>query len=248
MTHFDDEHNEKKWHHSESISNIAVAKRLMTGVLLLLAGGLLLLSNFNLLSWQMEDIIFSWQMLLIGIGFISLAGRNFTSAIVLFAIGGFFLLPEIFINLRIDFVSVFWPFVIIIIGLTLIFRRSNFSKEKKATEFTENYIDEVNIFGGSERVLNSEFFEGGKITSIFGGSTVNLKNVKLKNGFAEIEMTSIFGGSKLFIPENWNVRIEATSIFGGINDKRQLNVTETPNTNTLVIKGTAIFGGGEIYN
>ncbi len=247
MTHTEETKQDPK-DFNKHAPNTGSAKRLMTGVLLLATGGLLLLSNFDLLSWYLEDIIFSWQMLLIAIGFISLAGRNYTGAIILFAIGGFFLLPDIFTNLRIDFISIFWPLVIIVIGLTLILRRRNFTRSDKEFKNTEDFIDELNIFGGSERTFNSEFFEGGKITSIFGGSTVNLKNVKLKNGYAEIEMTSIFGGSKLYVPENWNIRIEATSIFGGINDKRQLNITETVNTNTLVIKGVAIFGGGEIMS
>lgn len=247
MTHTT-EQNQNKHHHPHKDINTGGAKRLMTGILLLATGGLLLLSNFDMLSWYLEDIIFSWQMLLIAIGFISLAGRNYTGAIILFAIGGFFLLPDIFSSLRVDFVSVFWPLVIIIIGLSLILKGRNFVKSHRSGSNSEDFIDEVNIFGGSERILNSEFFEGGKITSIFGGSTVNLKNVKLKNGYAEIEMTSIFGGSKLYVPENWNIRVEATSIFGGINDKRQLSVNDTINTDTLVIKGTAIFGGGEIMS
>lgn len=225
-------------------------KRLMTGVVLLIVGGLLLMRNFDILPWHIGKIIFSWQMLLIAIGFISLSGKNYTGAIVLFTIGGFFLLPKIFLNLNINFIAVFWPLIIIVIGLTMILRRQNFIKPRSedANRHSEDYLDEVNIFGGSERILSSEFFEGGRTTNIFGGSTINLKNVKLKNGYAEIEMTSIFGGCKLYVPENWNIRIEATSIFGGINDKRQLSYTETANTNTLVIKGVAIFGGGEILS
>lgn len=247
MTHSKDYQTHE---HHRGNSSTGNAKRLMTGILLLAAGGLLLMRNFNLLSWQIEDIIFSWQMLLIAIGFISLSGRNYTGSIVLFTIGGFFLLPEIFTNLNINFVSVFWPLVIIVIGLSMILRRRNFMKprDEDSSMHSEDFIDELNIFGGSERILSSEFFEGGKITSIFGGSKINMKNVKLKNGYAEIEMTSIFAGCKLYIPENWNVRIEATSIFGGINDKRQLSFTETINTNTLVIKGAAVFGGGEILS
>jgi predicted membrane protein len=228
--------------------NTGGAKRLMTGAILLAAGGFLLLNNFNLLGWYIEDIIFSWQMLLIAIGFISLAGRNYTGAIILFAIGGFFLLPDIFNTMDINFIKLFWPIVIIIIGLTLIIRRKSYAGSKKNSEYTDNYIDEMNIFGGSERIITSEYFEGGKITSIFGGSNVNLKNVKLKNGYAEIEMTSIFGGAKIYVPENWDVRIEATSIFGGINDKRQIDISEPNSSNVLVIKGAAIFGGGEIMS
>ncbi|PLX24402.1 MAG: hypothetical protein C0599_02215, partial [Salinivirgaceae bacterium] len=123
MTHTED-HNPTT-HHDRRNYNTGGAKRLMTGAILLAAGGLLLLSNFNLLGWYLEDIIFSWQMLLIAIGFISLAGRNYTGAIILFSIGGFFLIPDIFGNLDINFLKLFWPIVIIIIGLTLIIRRKS---------------------------------------------------------------------------------------------------------------------------
>ena len=227
--------------HSSSV------KRTTTGILFLLAGGLLLLRNFDMLSWQFENILFSWQMLLIAIGFISLSGRNYTSAIILFSIGLFFLIPDIF-TFDINFVQIFWPTIIIIIGLSLLLRHGGLKNKHFKKGVLEDVIDEVNVFGGGERIINSEFFEGGKITCIFGGSTVNLKNVKLKNGYAEVELTAIFGGAKLIVPDNWNVKVEATSIFGGINDKRALKIADEPSYETLVIRGAAIFGGGEILS
>lgn len=63
---------------------------------------------------------------------------------------------------------------------------------------------------------------------------------------AVIELTTIFGGTKLLVPSNWSIKSEAVTIFGGIEDKRRMQtVTETPEK-ILLIRGTVIFGGIEI--
>lgn len=222
-------------------------KRIVTGVIILIAGVLMLFRNLDMLNWQFENIVFSWEMLLIAIGFISLAGRNYTSAIILFSIGLFFLIPNFF-TFDIDFIQIFWPTIIIIVGLSMLLKHGALRNIKNKRGNSEDVIDEINIFGGAERIINSEYFEGGKITCVFGGSTVNLKDVKLKNGTAEIELTAIFGGAKIIVPDNWNIKVEAMSIFGGINDKRTVRISDEPSYETLIIRGTAIFGGAEIFS
>lgn len=37
-----------------------------------------------------------------------------------------------------------------------------------------------------------------------------------------LEITTIFGGTKLIIPSNWEIKSEAVMIFGGIEDKRRM--------------------------
>ena len=59
-----------------------------------------------------------------------------------------------------------------------------------------------------------------------------------------LEMICVFGGSTLIVPADWNVKVEMFSIFGGFEDKR---VTGQVDYNkTLILKGVAIFGGGEV--
>jgi hypothetical protein len=63
---------------------------------------------------------------------------------------------------------------------------------------------------------------------------------------ATIEVTTIFGGTKLIIPSNWEIKSEAVMIFGGIEDKRRMQTITGPPEKTLLLKGTVLFGGIEI--
>ena len=58
----------------------------------------------------------------------------------------------------------------------------------------------------------------------------------------------MFGGTKLVVPEDWNIKITVTSVFGGFSDKhRMLPVESTYDKETiLIIRGFVLFGGGEI--
>lgn len=61
-----------------------------------------------------------------------------------------------------------------------------------------------------------------------------------------LEITTIFGGTKLIIPSNWEIKSEAVMIFGGIEDKRRMQTITGQPEKTLILKGTVLFGGIEI--
>ena len=107
-------------------------------------------------------------------------------------------------------------------------------------------LDIVSIFGSVRKNILSKSFRGGEIVSVFGGSEVNLTQADIDTT-AELEIVQIFGGTKLIIPSNWNVRSEAVAILGGVEDKREMNSSVTPGK-TLIIKGTTIFGGIDIVS
>ena len=222
------------------------------GILLVLIGGLLIANAFDLLPYRLKDILWSWEMLLIVVGIFSLVNnQSKVLGIVLISLGGFFLIENYW-----DFPyyvrKAFWPTVVVVFGLYLIlsppryFRRRNRDKDIDSGE-SRDFIDEVSIFGGGERVVTSNEFKGGKTTSIFGGSKINLMNSQLAVGENILDTFSVFGGTTLIVPAGWNVRVEVASIFGGFSDKRE----RMPNLvfdqdRVLVIKGLAIFGGGEV--
>jgi hypothetical protein len=124
---------------------------------------------------------------------------------------------------------------------------ASFGCWNKSNESSIDYLDEVNVFGGSERKIYSKAFRGGKVTSIFGGSTYDLLNSELAEGKSVVDTVNIFGGCKMIIPVNWKVHIEVVSIFGGFADKRKASsLSFNDNSRELYITGIAIFGGGEI--
>ncbi|MCK7523582.1 MAG: cell wall-active antibiotics response protein [Ignavibacteriales bacterium] len=62
-----------------------------------------------------------------------------------------------------------------------------------------------------------------------------------------MNITAIFGGSTIIVPRDWNVLLNVTPLFGGFSNKirREPNLV-VDQSRTLVIKGVAMFGGGEI--
>jgi predicted membrane protein len=233
----------QKRHHNPGTSKIGL------GIVLIFLGFVLVIKNIGFLPDYFEDIIFSWQMLLIAIGFVMTLGTgNRGPGLIVMAVGGFFILPEIF-NADWRNYSLFWPAILIIAGVIVITNARWLKSENwhSRTTNSSDVIDIVNIFGGGERIINSTNFSGGKITSIFGGAEVDLTRAQLAPGESVIEMSCIFGGASLIVPTEWNVVIDVTPILGGFSDSRKMIPGRAVDpSKTLVIRGAVIFGGGEI--
>lgn len=187
-------------------------------------------------------------MLLIAIGFIMILGTgNKAPGLIVMAVGGFFILPEVF-DIPFRTYRLFWPAVLIIIGVIVLsnarwFRKENWtSKSSTSTDV----IDMVNIFGGGERRLMSQNFQGGKISCVFGGAEIDLTKAKLAEGTSELEISCVFGGVSLIVPPDWNIIIDVTPVLGGFSDSRKGFSSTIDMSRTLVIKGATVFGGGEI--
>ncbi len=221
--------------------------RILLGIILVAVGGTLIARNYGWLDYEFSRYLISWQMLLIVIGLFNLARRAYTPAIVLISIGLFFL-----IDFPDGFRENFWPALIVLVGISFILQwrrprdRNNVHNLGNSTSKSTDVIDETAIFGGRNISVVTDTFQGGKITSIFGGSKINLRYAKPVEG-CTIDVATMFGGTKIIVPEDWNVKIDVVSIFGGFEDKRGYSVISRTGTGKIVvIKGTCIFGGGEI--
>lgn len=230
-------------HHSSGTSKIAI------GVVLIVLGSILVIERTGLLPSYIENLVFSWQMLLIAIGFVmTLSTGNKGPGLVVLAVGGFFLIPEIF-DIPFRAYRLFWPALFIIAGLVILTNAKWFKSDKWKSRSTASadLIDITHIFGGGERIVTSDNFQGGSITAIFGGSEIDFTRAQLAPGTNEVEVTFIFGGGALIVPSDWNVVLEVTPILGGFSDSRKMiQANPIDVSKTLVIKGTVIFGGGEI--
>jgi predicted membrane protein len=222
--------------------------RAIVGVILVLVGLFLVLRNTGFFPGFIENIIFSWPMLLITIGVVITIGSSGskTSGIIVMAVGAFFLIPHIF---RETFdVNMFWPSIFIIIGVIFIFsRRKGWNSVTTSTQTGDDYIDYVHVFSGGERQIVSDNFRGGKVTAVFGGSEIDLTKARLAPGISELELACVFGGTTIIVPDEWNIKIEVVPVLGGFGDSRKLNPGRTVDTSKqLVIKGAVVFGGGEV--
>lgn len=257
---------------------------LIGGIVVLTIGLVFLLRNFDLLTPELRFYIFSWKTLLIGIGILNLTlSKNKVAGFILIAIGTFFWLPNIF-DLSIRAGQLFWPVVIIVVGIMLLFKRPGqkfngpwnnnnndgrdgsrkekgsdtftppnqgpHGKKYKNTSFSDaDFVDDVAIFSGTKKRINSSSFKGGRMTAIFGGSEVNLTRSRLAPGRNYLNVFFMFGGSEIIVPSDWNVVLEAVPIFGGFSDERYVSQqmeSEEGSDSVLIIKGLVIFGGAEI--
>lgn len=234
--------------------NKANTSRFLIGGLLITVGMLLFLSINDIINIRIWDIVFSFPFFMFFAGILILINsRNRSIGYILTFVGGFLLIPKVFPWINLDGDLIF-PLLIIGLGVAIIVKKRKPAKGPAipgyANEtFRKDYIDDVAVFGGGSKVLVSDNFKGGNITAIFGGSEIDLTNCKLAEGENVLDVLLIFGGSDIFVPKEWNVIINVTPLFGGFSNK----VIRDPalaidTTRTLVVKGTALFGGGEVKN
>jgi predicted membrane protein len=223
-----------------------------TGVFLLLIGvfALMRASGIDFPQW-----LFSWQMFLIALGVFTGLKHGFRGSawFIMIVIGGVFLLRDFYPELEVR--RYIWPVALILLGFYLIARprRRPWKDEKKNGDANlpgenpdlskDDFVTSTSIFGGMKKNILSKDFKGADIVNIFGGTELNLTQADI-TGKVPIEMTTIFGGTKLIIPPNWSVQSEAVTLFGGLEDKRPASPESTDKI--LLLRGTVIFGGIEI--
>lgn len=261
MTEFQDYREQRRQRRNEWRMKYRNSQgHMWTGVFILLIGVAALLKAT---LTDFPDWVFSWEALLIAIGFFLGLRHGFRGAawFILILVGGAFLLDDVYPDMEMRRYT--WPLVLIIVGLFFIFRprrtRSMHGGERKTdsditidvtagsdTSYSkEDFVNATSIFSGTNKSILSKNFRGGEIVNIFGGTELNLSQADIRTE-AIIETTTIFGGIKLVIPSNWTLKTEAAVIFGGIDDKRPMPALNEPTDKTLTIRGTVIFGGIDI--
>lgn len=218
--------------------------RLILGLGVLAIG---LLFTADSLGFGDADLVFDyWPILLIAIGATKLGGR--TTSDKLFAgiwIGiGLWLLAWNLDYVEINPIEFFWPFVLILFGLSLIFGAL---RRRQALADGDSTVNVLAVMGGVERQISSQAFEGGDVTAFMGGGRLDLRQARLASDEVELQLFAMWGGYELRVPPDWDLSMEVLPLLGAAEDKRthQEKVEGAPR---LVLKGVVIMGGIEVKN
>ena len=115
----------------------------VAGIVLIALGSLFLLDNFRVFPLDFFDHFFNIWGILATIGIVIIAtNENKTPGFVMLGIGSFFILSDILryeFGIRfIDAWQLFWPLVIIVIGVMVLLRRDNLLSDKKKKKELES--------------------------------------------------------------------------------------------------------------
>jgi len=224
---------------------------MITGGILVLIGLAFLLDHLGIISIGNPFRLWPAAIVLVGLlNFIS--RRRAWGALLMFA-GVILQLNELGIT-HFGW-NQLWPMLLIALGFFVFWGSLEWRHKPNPSESREGdprkTLNEAVVFGGLERRMTSQDFQGGDVTAIFGGVELDMTEASMQAKEATLAITAIFGGVEIRVPPNWQVAFRGAPIFGGIEDKTRTARVEDPansNLKVLVITGAVIFGGLEIKN
>lgn len=215
--------------------------RIITGLIITAIGVGALLGALNVAPfWSWFG---SWWPLLVIIGglFVLLGDlrRNWLWGTLLIVIGGLLLFKTQEI-IDFNFFSLIVPLLIIGAGLSVLIS----SQSRRNIKSDAKDSDDISvIFSGSETKNKSKAYQGGKVTAIFGGATIDLRDAKLADQ-ATLDIFALCGGIELRVPRDWKVVSKIAPIAGGVENKSE--GSDDHAGPVLVLTGTVALGGIEI--
>ena len=217
---------------------------LIFGIGLIFIGILAALDNLGIAD--MHVVLKLWPLILVFMGIAKIRQQDGSNGGYALLIGGLFALMVVFGHRHVE--DVIGPMILVAVGIFVILKSLNkhrgLSPEQR---LSENMVSGSAIFSGFKRRITSRTFQGGELTSIFGGFDLDLRQAAIPEGSAQIDVFVMFGGGELRVPEDWRVDVQTTAIFGGVEDKTH-SFREAPREDQprLVITGMVLFGGLEV--
>lgn len=223
------------------------SSNLLWGLLLVVLGIIL---GFNVLEITNINIFFDgwWTLFIIVPCFIDLFKDKDKIGNIVGLIIGICLLLGCQDILRFEVVwKLILPVILVAIGVSFIFKdvinsKVN-NKVKELNRERQNIKEYWATFGGQDVNFANEEFQSCNLTAIFGGVKCDLREAIIKED-SIINISSIFGGVSIYVPDNIKVNVSSIPIFGGVSDERK-NITKDGKI-TIYINATCVFGGVQI--
>ena len=230
------------------------SSRFTFGIIVIVVGVLLIIRNVayldSLMDWWPSLIILYGAWRLIASRF-----RRLFLPLLLIAIGAFLQLGQL--GLGIDW-GRFWPVALIAVGILILSggmrrrnRRRRFTTGPGSARIID--VDVSDSSGGDDEALHavassqdriiSGDFRSGSINIVMGSGNLDLRDAKIVDKPATLEVSVVMGEVKVRVPAEWSVRIANSAIMGDAKDTRPYRGGDTPD---LIISGSVTMGSLEI--
>ncbi len=234
-----------------------ISPRLVIGLAIMVLGTLFLLDNMNVIGFG-ETFRF-WPLAPIAVGLTLLVQPSGSTNR---AFGGFLVGVGVWVLLN-DFdiigvsLSDAWPVLLIGVGGWFVWRSFSGEDEPFAGPHSPDQprngervsgadtLSALAFVGHVERTSVSQNFQGGDLTAIMGGCTIDLSGADIGEGGAVVDAFAFWGGIEIVVPEDWVVTNKVLPLLGGSEDKSRAIPGASKQ---LLVRGTAIMGGVKIAN
>ena len=221
--------------------------RIILGLAVVFLGILFLLEQVGLSDYigGRSLIGFFWPALILGAGVLFLVKGGITPGIIFLTLGALFFASNLF---GWQIWGNWWPAILIAVGVAILLGKTT---EKTfvntiSGEYNKNRLDDFLVLWGGEKRITSTEFEGGKITCMFGGEKIDLRDATIAKAGGKLDIFCAFGGVEIIVPTHINIEITGNAFLGGVDNKTA--PTTRPGSPKLVINCTTTFGGVEIKN
>jgi predicted membrane protein len=237
--------------HSASYRGRTATPQLIIGVFIMIAGLLLTADRLDLFDFT--GVLRFWPVPIIGMGLGMLVNRTDSQGrfwgSVWLLLGTWLLLNSLGI-VRVGIGQVFWPLVLVFIGVKLV---THAMRHEVNPGTAGSGASLFAVMGESKRISNENPFKGGQMSAFMGGCQMDLRQAVIPGGGeAVIDVFSIMGGLEVWVPSNWTVVSQIVPVMGSVDDKRlpmpppQVPATDTPPR--LVLRGQIVMSGLTIKN
>ncbi len=198
-------------------------------VLVLLVGGLSLVSGLLDLDVAFWNILWPSALLVFGLGMVLYRFSFFRMGCALF--GGYFLL-EYFGVLDLELGELLFPIILVIFGLSLLFdalrrpKKSSFTFHHKRKPAGGNgYHTEpegfqfTGSFGEQDQLVILPRLSHGEINTSFGEFGIDLSGVETISETCTLEASSSFGQLNLLVPRRFRVECDSHTAFAAVDTK-----------------------------
>jgi hypothetical protein len=207
------------WKHRHSPGS-----QLALGIFLMTIGVLLTLDRLQIINTS--SVLRLWPVGFIALGATILLQRGDRHG-RFWGFGWLFLGVWLLLNtlgiLRIGFWDLFWPLLLLFIGVRLITRSMGRTVPASTVSGTvgEGVSNLFAVLGESKRSVEHEPFRGAHMTALLGGCVLDLRQAALAPGEqAVVDVFGFMAGLEIVVPTGWNVVSDVAPILGAVEDKR----------------------------
>lgn len=121
-----------------------------------------------------------------------------------------------------DILADYWPLLLILLGLRLIFRQKHPSTRYESLAGDQDIRSESSemnyshVFGDFDVAIVSQDFQSGRISNVFGDADIDLEKLDIASGEKTLQISGVFGDIEVDAPRKIPFLVRASILAGDL--------------------------------